>query len=974
MKRLRGLTFLTLIVVLLSACSTKKNTPASRQWQAFTTRYNVYYNGKEHFIEQLQQMENAYEDDYTRTLLTHPAEARADQKMPQPSGDFKRTIEKMQKSIQLHSIKKKPPKKTASAKEKAFRAREEFNPFLHNAWLTMGRAQYYDGDFSGAAATFMYISKHFTWLPEVVTEARIWQTLCYCAMDWIYEAENSIHLVKENQLVNKNLRRLYDRAMANLLIRSEKYDAAVPYLTAAAKSASGTQKNRLWFLLGQVYSHLGKKKQAYEAFRHAGEGQGIPYRAKFNARIKQSEVYSGRNITKEVNSLKAMTRYARNKEFEDQIYYAIGNLYLSRGDSVKAIENYKLSVEKSTRNGIDKALSQLALGNIYFAKGDYVKAQPCYAEAIPQLPESYPDYKLLKRRSDVLDELAVYAQNVQLQDSLLTLSEMTPEQQMEVAKRLIAELVEREKKAAEEAKREEAMAERESLEDNTGIKRNDQAAQGFTANGDKSWYFYTSMTKSQGKTEFQRRWGARRLEDDWRRRNKSSFAFGDDNNAEQDTGGATEDSSSGAEKKDGEGESGDKADPTDPHNPEYYLSQIPNTEEQKKNANDIIQEGLYNMGLILKDKLEDYPAAKTEFLTLEKRYPDNVYRLDVYYNLYLMAVRKDDTAEAEYWRGKILSDFPDSPYGQAMRDPKYFDNLRRMNQIQEELYEEAYQAYLDNDNSTVHRLTAQMETDYPLSKILPKFVFINALSYLTEKDNDQFRQQLTSLLDRWPDTEMTPMAAGIMKGLNAGRVPNAGMSNSRGLIWSMSLSNDSTGGSHEGVAQFMDTPDSVQYIVLAFPRDSVNSNQLLFEVARFNFSSFVVRDFDMEPMSFGEIGLIVIKGFKNLKEAEYYSGVMQTKGPKLPEGARSIIISKHNFELLLNEGRSFDEYFRFVQSLSDTPPDGLPPVTPPEDKPTAQEDDAPEKSVVEQPSEPVGEEPSEPANEEPVVKENEAQP
>lgn len=98
----------------------------SRQWQAFTTRYNVYYNGDEHYKETLKAMEKAYEDDYTRTLLTHPAEAKADQKMPQPSGDFTRTIEKMQKAIQLHSIKKKPRKKGSSAKEKAFRARDEF--------------------------------------------------------------------------------------------------------------------------------------------------------------------------------------------------------------------------------------------------------------------------------------------------------------------------------------------------------------------------------------------------------------------------------------------------------------------------------------------------------------------------------------------------------------------------------------------------------------------------------------------------------------------------------------------------------------------------------------------------------------------------------------------------------------------------------------------------------------------------------
>lgn len=917
-------------LLFFASCGTKKNTPLSRNWQAFTTRYNVYFNGKEHYIEQLQQMERDYEDDYTRRLLTHPAEARADQKMPQPSGDFNRTIEKMQKAIQLHSIKKKPAKRSASPKEKAFRARDEFNPFLHNAWLTMGKGQYFNGDFSGAAATFMYIAKHFTWLPDVVTEARIWQALSYCALDWSYEAENVLHLVKPKNLTSQHLKNLYNRAEANLLIRTDRYADAIPYLKDAANHAKGTQKNRLWFLLGQLHSHIGDKKNAYAAYKNAGKGQGISYRTKFNARIKQSEVFTGRNIAKEVASLRAMTRYARNQEFADQIYYAIGNLYLSKGDSAKAIENYSTAIEKSTRNGIDRALAQVALGNIYFSKGDYVKAQPCYAEAIPQLPDNYPDYKTLKLRSDVLDELAVYAGNVHLQDSLLRLADMTPEEQRAVAQKLVDELIAREKKEAEEAKREEAMAQRES-EQPAGINRNDAPAQGFINNGDKSWYFYNAMTKSQGKSEFQRRWGARRLEDDWRRRNKSSFSF---DNPEETTENE-ENSETSSDQKDGNQQtdnqstesSGNNA--SDPHNVEYYLSQIPSTPEERQNANDIIQEGLYNMGIILKDKLEDYPAARTEFMRLEDRYPDNVYRLDVYYNLYLMAVREENSAEAEKWRQKILSDFPDSPYGKAMLDPNYFNNLRRMNLIQEEMYEKAYQAYLSDDNKTVHNLTAEMEKDYPLSKILPKFVFIDALSYLTENNNDQFRERLTNLLERWPDTDMTPMAGSIMKGLKAGRVPRSGVSNSRGMIWSMSLSNDSTTTGADGQpANFERNPESPQYLVLAFPRDSVNANALLYDVARFNFSSFVVKDFDLEPMSFGEIGLLVIKGFSNLRELEHYRSVMSRNAFELPEGVRPIMISKHNFELLLNEGRSFEEYFRF--EAEPPAPADLPEPTPPD--------------------------------------------
>lgn len=909
MKDFAGMAIAVLAIVVLcivvTGCSTKKNTAASRQWQAFNTRYNVYFNGSEHYRETLKEMEEKYEDDYTRRLLMHPAEAKADDKYPQPAGSFDRTIEKMQKAIQLHSIKKKPRKRNSSQKEKEFRAREEFNPFLHNAWLMMGRAQYYNGDFLGAASTFFYITRHFKWLPDVITEATLWQARAYCAMNWNYEAENLLVHVKDKQLTTKALRDLYNFVEADYNVRAGNYEAAVPFLKAAARVAKGTQRNRLNFLLGQVYQQLDRRRDAYAAYKKAGSGMGLSYRAKFNARIRQSEVFTGTNIKGEVNSLKAMTRYERNKEYFDQIYYAIGNLYLSRKDTAEAISAYRKAVATSTRNGIDKALAQIALGNLLFMKGDYVGAQPCYSEAVPQLPESFPDYRLLKRRSDVLDELATFAGNLQLQDSLLALSKLSEKEQMDVCRRLADEVKKREKEEEEARRREEYEANQQGQQQQT----NSNAPQQYTLNTDKSWYFYNTQAKNAGRTEFQRRWGARKLEDDWRRRNKTVYST---DNEEYDysnsdtTGMAQQDSVQ--KRPDGE------PDPlNDPHFPEYYYKNIPHSQAEIQTCNDIIQESLYNLGLVLKDKLEDFPAARHFFNELLTRYPDNIYRLDTYYNMYLMAVRRDMTAEAERWRQKILTDFPDSPYGQAMTDPDYFENLRRMESRQEEMYAEAYKDYLDNKNSSVHALTQQMEEKYPLSNILPKFVFIDALSYLTDKDYAKFRERLEYLLDKWPDTDMTEMAGRILRDVKQGRQLQASSTNTRGILWSVRLSNDSLPMSDDGTpAAFESDPEKPQLLVLAFPLDSVNANQVLFDVARNNFSWFVVRDYDLEPMSFGNVGLLVIRGFANQRELDHYMGIMERENNfNLPSSVRSIQISVANFELLLRQGRSFEEYFRF---------------------------------------------------------------
>jgi len=903
--------------IALSACSSKKNTAARRQYTAFITRYNIYYNGDTHFKETLADMEDKYEDDYSsRLLFMHPVEAKDDALAPQPSGDFTRSIEKAQKAIQLRSIKQRPARKPGKGNDAAYKAwlkRDEYNPFLHNAWMMLGRSQYFNGDFLGAASTFFYISRHFSWLPKTVTEAKLWQARSYVSLGWLFEAEMILKRIKMEELADKNLRALYDFTMADWYIKSDSYEEAVPFLIGAIKGSGGSQRTRLNFLLGQIYTRLGRKADAYQAYKRAGSSSSASYRTKFNARIKQSEVYEGIDVTPEVNALKRMTRYDRNKDYLDQIYYAIGNLYLSRGDTVNAIDNYRLAAEKSRRSGIDKAISQIRLGGLYFDRGQYELAQPCYAEAVPQLPKTFPDYNILVRRSDVLDELALYSQNVNLQDSLLRLSRMSPDEQLAVIDKIIEELKKKEKEDAENAAREEYLAAREA-EGSAFGDNNSKAPNSFNINADNSWYFYNTATRNAGRTEFQRRWGSRKLEDDWRRRNKASFSMdeidgsGEDDGADEDPGSGDDSHSTVDEARDAE-----PAKVDDPHYPEYYLAQIPKDDAERAVANDIIQEGLYNMGIVLKDKLEDFGAAQHSFDRLLNDYPDNIYRLDVYYNLYLMYMRGGKSDMAERYRQLILSDFPDSSYGVAMRDPDYIDNLRTMEEKQQQLYDKAYDDYLNNRNAEVHAAYRQMSEQYPLSKIMPKFMFIDALAYVTEREPEKFSAVLRQLLERYPDTDITPIAASWLKGIQQGRKlhsPENG--NIRGMIWNMRLSDNDSVVSDIPV-EFDLNPDNSQLLVMVFDSAEVPSNELIFEIARHNFRSFVVKDFDLEPMNFGRLGMVVIRGFRNMNELNHYRKVMAASSDfKLPPGVRPVAISAANFEKMINEGRTFDDYFRYL--------------------------------------------------------------
>ena len=907
------------MLVLLAACSNKTNTARSRFWQSFTTKYNVYYHGKTNYDEQEKAMMDAYEDDYSQHLYMHPAEARSNPKAPQPTGSFDRTIEKMEKAITLHSIKKKPKRKSGKSHDPKYQewlSRDEYNPYLHNAWYMLAKAQYMKGDFLDAAATFRYIARHFTWKKDLVQECQVREALCYCALGWATEADNVLAHVHLDEITNKRVRALANAAFADYFIKAQQPEEAIPYLAQAVKGFKGNEKVRMNFLLGQLYEDIGDKHNAYLAYKQAGSSSGSTYRTKFNARIKQSAVYEGANIASEVKALKRMTRYDRNKEYLDQVYYAIGNLYLAHGDTANAIENYKLAAEKSTRNGVDKAISQLTLGGIYFDQRQYDDAQPCYAEAIPLVNEDYPNYKMLKKRSDVLDELAVYSQNVTLQDSLLTLSKMTSEEQKAVIAKIIEELKKKEKEEAEAAAREEYLAQQNAK--GSQIQQSGNAPATYTMNTDNSWYFYNTATKNAGKTQFQKQWGSRKLEDNWRRRIKTTFSFGDEET--DSTLMALADSVVIDENGDTvkvDIEALKRAE--DPHYEEYYLKQIPKTEEEIQSAHEIIQEGLYNMGTILKDKMEDYNAAAYEFSQLLERYPDNTYRLDVFYNMYMMYMRNGQVADADPYRDSILINFADSKYGMAMQDPNYIENLKNMNRDQENMYEAAYAKYLANDHTGVHEAYAEMMRKYPLSKIMPKFMFIDALSYLTEKDHDKFKETLKEMLQRYPQTDITPVASEIVKQLNQGRRLEGGGSNVRGMLWSTRLSNDTTPQALERTfTPFAEDNNKPQVFILLYPLDSVNSNLLLYEVARHNFNAFKVKDYDIEQMNFGDLGLLVVKGLDNFKEASNYRTLFeQDQTINVPRQVHYVIISVDNFNLLLNEGRTFADYFNYLEEKND---------------------------------------------------------
>ncbi|MDR3267687.1 MAG: tetratricopeptide repeat protein [Tannerella sp.] len=914
--------------VMLVTCSTKKNTASSRRYHAFTAHYNTYFNGKSSFDESLTSLMNGYRENYTEQIYMYPISAQPKDKK-ETGGAFDRAIEKGNKAIKQHSIQRKPLRKPGwqnNPKQVALQGKEEYNPFLRHCWMLIAEGQFYNADFLQASATFSYIARHYATDREVVVRARVWQARCYAEMKWLYEAGSALDRLSENDIPKENQKE-YDRFYADYLIKSGQFEQAVPYLQKAVKSEKNKrQRTRMTYLLGQIYSELGQNDAAYRAFGKVA-GANPPYELEFAARIRQTEVFPGENYQRVLKMLNRMARSDKNKDFLDQVYYAIGNIHISRLDTAKAIENYALGIEKSTQSGLNKAICQIRLGDIYFTQKDYVNAQPCFSGALAGMKKEYKDYERVSRLSAVLDELVVHVEAVHLQDSLQTLAKMPEAERLAVIDKIIEAVKKQEEEDALNAEKEKYLAEQDAR--GSGISRpgmQNNAMASPIASGDGSFYFYNDQLVAQGKAQFQSKWGKRPLEDHWRRKNKSmpTMLTGGDEGVEK----------TDSIRYDAEGNplmtAADSLQmamdslASDPKSRAYYLQQIPLSEDDLEASDMIIADGLFNMGMLYKDKLEDKLLALDAFEELERRFPENKYRMDYYYQIYLMALRYQDTDLGEIYKSKLIGSFPESDYAVAISDPNYEYHMRMMDVVQDSIYEETYYLYLDGDTANVRRNYREFGSAYPLSVLIPKFMFLEALTYVQAGDAEGFKAALTALVEKYPAADVSELAGEMLKGVLRGRSLVQG--NMTGMTWNLRFGIEPGGSlsALDSARQFTDEPDLPHHILLIYQTGSMDRNLLLYAVAAFNFANFTKKAFDLNIEETGTLSILTISGFSNLDETLEYGRMIYGTNGYAAETGRALSFfpfSDSNYETLMH-GKTLEEYmYFFVEHYSEKAPE-----------------------------------------------------
>ena len=895
-----------LAAVLLAAtgCSTQKNTAKTRWWHSFKARYNTYYNGTLAYIDGSLEKENGNKDNFTEMLPLYTVGNKQSREIGK--GNFEKAIEKCQKTIKLHSIKKRPvwdKKRRKTEKDIEWLSRREYNPFLWKAWMLMGRSQFYKGAFDEAASTFAYMGRLYQTQPAIYAKSRAWLAKCYLEEGWLYDAEDVVRNM-ERDSIHWSARKEWDYTYADYYIHTGDYAKAIPYLRKVIKhEMRRKQRAREWYLMGQMQAALGNKAEAMRAYKRVIR-QNPPYEVEFNARIAMTEVMSGGQWKKMVSRLKRMAASDKNKEYLDQVYYAIGNIYLAQNDTAKAISAYERGAAKATRSGIEKGVLLLKLGDIYWEMERYNDAQRCYGEAIGLLDKERKDYEELSHRSKVLDQLVPYTDAVHLQDSLQTLAKMDEKDRNAAIDRTIAELKRKEKEERDRLAEQNAQ---ETMQQNGGgnnmQQQNNRQQNNTNQQNNGLWYFYNATAVSQGKSAFQKMWGKRENVDNWQRVNKTVVNFGG-NQEETELSEAQLDSIARQEAiEDSLAQIADSAQ-NDPHKREYYLAQIPFTEDQIEASNKIIEDGLFNAGVIFKDKLNNLPLSEKQLTRLTSQYPDFEKMADAYYHMYLLYMRKGETDVAEGYVERLKKEYPESEWTTLLSDPYFVENAKLGVHMEDSLYASTYDAFKAARYAEVSGNVRISDSRFPLGANRDKFVFIGGLSKLNEGDAEGCLEDMNTVVKKWPQSGVAEMAGMIVKGVSEGKRLKGGKFDLDN-VWErrseVLTDNDST-----AVRELSDERFAAFTFMIAY------ENRLLFELARYNFTSFLVRNFDIAVEDADGIHRMKVSGFRNYDEALQYVRQLFTNKTitSLIGRNRTIIISEKNLPLL---GRqfSYDDYARF---------------------------------------------------------------
>ncbi len=840
MLKTNRLLYFTLFItaILLSACSTRKNKKINRAYHAMTARYNVYFNGQEAFNEGLRNYEINLQEDFEKILSVRKMGSESDATSLFP--DMELVIEKCTKSIKKHSMKIKG---------------KERNSWIDNSFLLLGKAHFFKQDFVSAQTVF----NHTTTLrgQDKVIDARIWSAECQVQLGNHQIAEANLeHIIENYPLDNKQKLHLLE-VRAELYKRINEFEAAALTLTEALELTKKREKRaRYYFIIGQLYQKVDENKKSKEYFQLV-EKTSADYELVFNSLLYQARAYDSESggLEEITERLIAMADDPKNKDYQDQIYYALGIIYQNDDNLPVALENFETSLNKNIDNTNQLIRSHLSLGDIKFDLKQYQPAQKHFDEVMNLITDEYPSYRSIKGKWNSLTELSTLYTKIEWNDSLKLLYGLTEAEQSAIVNEWILAWEEEEL-----ARKEDAAKKLQQLENKAKSKLSESKKDG------NNWYFSNPGLITAGKKLFIERWGNRGKEDHWRRKNKEKALVIESDDIEEESDSLVN------------GESGKLA---------QVLAEIPKTEEEFVNLLEENAEAYYQLGMIYKEQLIDMKKSESSFVIVVDDY-ENYSRIEaVWYQLFRIYSLTGLPEEAAQFKQMILDKDPDSQYAKLANNEALSSSEGK---VAEDSYNEAFIAFESGDYTTAIAMAEDFTLLHEKHLLLPRYALLKSFSIGAKEGKAPYILALNEVKAQYPNSLEGVRAMEILSVLE-GNKDNFDLS-------------------------AYDSDLNTQYFFIAIvDRGKSKMSKVTGEMSNFNKQSFKSSSLTIKELVYeDELSIVSVKLFdgavKAMKYLEVFEKSQVYKQTLKNSNAQIFVISSKNYTTLYKR-KNIKEYEAF---------------------------------------------------------------
>jgi tetratricopeptide (TPR) repeat protein len=755
-------------------------------------------------------------------IYIYPGQDKAKSTFP----DFDKAIKKSSLCIQRHAIKDGKGGELASA-----------GKWIDNNWINIGISHFYKREFFSAIEAFEYVIRTYNKSDDKYT-AMLWLIKANNEIGSVSSSEPIISLLKNAKGVPLSIKNEFPIVQADYYLRRGQNTEAYSKLMETVRNndlfsgVSKKRRSRYAFIVAQLLEQAKDNRRAVEYYKKTIQLKPS-YEMVFYSKIKIARLMDIKegNSDKIKKDLMKMTKEFKNSDYYDVIFFTLGEIEEREKNIPQAINYFKRSVQTSTVNPNQKALSYLKLAEINFELTNYVPAEAYYDSAVVTLPKDHPDYKNIEARKKTLETLVKNIRTISREDSLQRIAKMSDGDRTLYIEKLIENI-----KRDEERKQREAEAAKNALANTGSAAANGGASLPGFGDAVASFPFYNPNTVALGIAEFTKKWGNRKLEDNWRRSNKAITL--DDN-----TSGGKEPGTDPQKKNNG---------PT--LTKEMFLKDLPLNDSLLDVSTKKIIKAYYVIGSIYKEELNNNKKTINTFEELNTRFPDNKYTLNTYYSLYRIYLDEKNQTKAEFYKNKILSEFPDSEFALLIKDPGYAQERSGQVSELEKFYAETFDFYQQENFSESFAKSKEGVAAYGKSKYVSQFEFIKAMSAAHLRGTDSLERDLKLVVAKYPNSEVTPMCNDILLSIKKVKNPE--------------LFPEKT--NKAPVDTFSIDFDASHFVVAITPDNSNITQALIANLGNFNSTYYSDKKFDITSNIFGNKQIVVIKSFDTAKMAVNY--------------------------------------------------------------------------------------------------------